>query len=122
MSAPPQPLRGEFCEPSLHKVEPARIGGREVQREAGMANQPSLDRRPLVGRGVVEDEVDIEMCEHRLVDDVEEPTELLSTLPRGEVCDHIAGCDVQGGVEIGSAGALVVVRAPLWDSRHQWQH
>jgi hypothetical protein len=34
-----------------------------------------------VGRGVVVDEVHIEMCGHRLVDDVEEATELLGTLP-----------------------------------------
>ena len=52
-----------------------------MQREPGMADQPSLDRRGLVGGVVVHDHVHVEAVGHALVDQVQEATELLGAVP-----------------------------------------
>lgn len=94
MRAAAEPLGGELGEPALDEIEPTRIGRREVQGEARMAYQPALDRGRLVGRGIVDDQVYAEVCGHRLVDDAEEPVELLGALVCDEVGDDLAGRDV----------------------------
>ena len=43
------PFGGEFGEPAFDEVHPARVGRREVQREAGVADQPALHRRGSCG-------------------------------------------------------------------------
>jgi hypothetical protein len=57
--------------------------------------------------------VHVEVLGHGLVDQVQEPTELLGSVPGGEVRDHVARRDIEGGVEVGGAVALVVVGATL---------
>ena len=52
---------GEVGEPALDLVEPAGVGRGVVQGEAGMASQPGLDRRGLVGAVVVRDQVDLQV-------------------------------------------------------------
>src|SRR3989304_2997571 len=122
MRPAPQPFSSELCEPTLDEVEPTRIGRREVQREARVTYEPALDRRRLVGRGVIDDDVHVELGWYRLVDEVQESTELLGAVARRGVGDHVARCDVQSGVEIGGAVALVVVRAPLRRTGQQWKN
>ena len=51
---------GQLGESALDEVQPRAVSGGEVQGEAGAAQEPALDRGSLVGRGVVEDYVDIE--------------------------------------------------------------
>ena len=51
-----------------------------MQREARVANEPTLDRWRLVGRGVVEHHVDVEASGHRTVDQVQEAAELLGAV------------------------------------------
>jgi hypothetical protein len=48
---------GQLGEPALDEVDPRRDGGREVQVEPGMAQQPFLHRRGLVRGVVVADQV-----------------------------------------------------------------
>src|SRR5436190_4772865 len=38
--------------PALDEIEAGAVGGCEMKREARVANEPALDRRCLVGRGV----------------------------------------------------------------------
>ena len=67
---------GEFGEPSLHEVHPRRVGGGEMEREAGVALQPALYGRSFVGGGVVQDDVYLQVGGYFTVDEVEEPAEL----------------------------------------------
>src|SRR5437588_5114705 len=50
MRAAPDLLRGQLGKPALDEVQPGAVGGREVQGEARMAQQPALDRGSLAGR------------------------------------------------------------------------
>ena len=82
-----------------------------MEREARVADEPALDRRRLVRRGVVEHDVHVEVRRHGRVDQVEEAAELLGAMPRRHLRDHLAGGDVERGVEVGGAVADVVVGA-----------
>jgi hypothetical protein len=87
-----------------------------------MANQPALDRRGLVGGGVVEHDVYVKVPGHRLVDQVEEAPKLLGTMPGRHLRDHLAGGDIERRVEVGGAVTHVVVGLSRGYPRHQRQH
>lgn len=61
------PLR-EQREPSLDLVEPGAVRRREVEVEAGVLREPSLDRWCLVSRIVVHHDVDVELLGNLLVE------------------------------------------------------
>jgi hypothetical protein len=65
-----------FNQELLDEVQPGAVGRHEVEREAGVATEPALDRRGLVGGGVVEHGMHVEVCRDRGVDQVEEAAEL----------------------------------------------
>jgi len=54
-----------------------------------MAKEPALDRGGLVRRGVVEHHVNLEVCRQRVLDQVQEASELLGAMPRCHVGDHL---------------------------------
>ena len=80
-SAPNRP-RGDQREEALDQVEPRAIGRYEVQVPARTGGQPGLELRVLVGRVVVDDQVDVEVGRHRRFDRAQEAEELLMALPR----------------------------------------
>src|SRR5947208_3447707 len=106
-------VRRQLGEPALNEIQPGAIGRREMEREARVAHEPALDRRRLVGRGVVEHNMHVEMSRHRGLDQVEETAELLRPMPWRHLGEHLAGGDVERGVEIGGAVADVVVALPF---------
>jgi len=67
---------GEFAEPALHQVQPARAGGGEVQDKAGVGEKPTSDGRGLMGGVVVENEMHVQVGGHFPVDLLQEPLEL----------------------------------------------
>jgi hypothetical protein len=71
--------------------------------------------------GVIEHHMHLEVLGHRRVDQVQEAPELLGAMPGSHVRDHLAGAEVEGGVEVGGAVADVVVGAALGHTRHQRQ-
>ena len=93
-----------------------------MEREARMSEQPALDRRGLVGGGVVEHDVDGQIGRDGGVDPVEEAAELLGAMPRRHLRQHLARGDVERGVEVGGAVAEVVVALPRRHPRQQRQH
>src|ERR671915_439297 len=58
---------------------------------------------------------------HRAVDQVQEAAELLGPVARRHVGDHLAGGDIERGVEVRRAVAHVVVGVALGHPRHQRQ-
>ena len=72
-----QPPFRELGEEALDGVEPGSRGRREVKVEPGMALQPFLDLGVLVGRVVVDDEMDVPVLWGLAIDLVEEADELL---------------------------------------------
>ena len=56
-----QPFIFQIAEPSLGEVQTRRTRGREVDLQARMAGQPTLDLLMLVRRVVVDDEMQVEV-------------------------------------------------------------
>jgi hypothetical protein len=67
---------GELGEPALGHVQPGRAGGREVQVEARVPDQPVFDRRGLAGGVAVVDQVQVQIFRDDGVDEFEEAQEL----------------------------------------------
>src|SRR6266581_4486250 len=75
--------------------------------------EPIADQLGLVARGVVHDNVDVEISRHILFDLVEELAELARAMARHAFCDDLADLDVERCEERRGAVALVVMRASL---------
>src|SRR5665213_3865490 len=103
-----EPLVRQLREPPLDEVHPRRVRRREVEMEAWVAYQPTVDLRRLVRCDVVEDEMNVEAVWNGAVDEIQEPPELIGPVAFGEVCDHLARCDVERCVEVCRAVAHVV--------------
>ena len=76
MNAAPQLFVGERGEPALHEVDPRGTGRREVHVEPGVAHQPPVDQRGLVGAVVIENDGHAGRRRHRRIDGVEKRAEL----------------------------------------------
>jgi hypothetical protein len=122
MGAAAQPLVGQLCEPALDQIHPRAVGGREVQGEPWVAQQPAMDLGCLVGRGVVDHHMDVEVVGHTAIDQIQEPSELNGPVAFGHVGDDLARGDVESGVEIGGATSHVVVGAPFGKSWSDREH
>ena len=112
------------CDPALGQVHPGAVGRGEVEREAGMALEPVLDRRGPVGGDVVQDDMHGEGIGHVLVDQVEEALELAGPLSWAQVGDHMSGGDpassagqaIQRRVEVSGAVSYVAVGLTAGDA------
>ena len=114
-------LGGQFGKPALDEVQPRAAGRGEVQLEAGVRGEPVLDRRRLVRAAVVEHDMHVEFDRDFAVERLQELLELDRAMAAVQAADHLAGGDVQRGVEAGCPGALVVVRRALRDAREHRQ-
>lgn len=90
-------LLGDETEPALGLVQPRRIGRRVVDVEAGRLCEPESYPGMLVGRVVVDDQMDIEMAGFSLIDALEELKKLLVTMAWLTLREHHSGCDVERG-------------------------
>ncbi len=75
-----QPPFRELGEEALDGIEPGGRGRREVEMEPWMTLQPCLDLVVLVGRVVVDDEMDFPVLWGLAIDLVEEADELLMSV------------------------------------------
>src|SRR5665213_1800010 len=67
--------------------------------------------------GLVEDEMNVEAVWNGAVGEIQEPPELIGPVSFGEVCDHLARCDVERCVEVCRAVAHVVVALAFKNAR-----
>jgi hypothetical protein len=70
-----------------------------------------------VRRAVIEDDVDVEIGRDLAIESLQERLELDRPVPAVQRPDHLAGAEVQGGVEARGAVALVVMRRALGQPR-----
>jgi hypothetical protein len=71
---------GDFCEPSLHQVDPGAVGGSEVQVKTGPLGEPLSNQRCLVSAVVVQHDVNVKIGRHIGLDGVQKPAEFLRTM------------------------------------------
>jgi hypothetical protein len=74
-----------------------------MQMLAWTLEQPLLDQRCFMGRGIVEHEMHIQIERHAAVDPVQKGAELHRAMALAAGADHAAGLDVQSGEEVGCA-------------------
>ncbi|MDH6222990.1 hypothetical protein M2283_010342 [Streptomyces pseudovenezuelae] len=89
-----------------------------MQFEPRVFRQPGFDRRGFVGAVVVDDQVDLQVGGHLLVDPDQELLELRGPVPAVQGRDDFAGGDVERGEQGGQTVADVVLGAPLRHARH----
>ncbi len=100
---------GKDSEEALDGIEPARRGGREVERPSPMAAQPFDHLGVLVGGVVVEDGVDGLAGRDLALDGVQEADELLMAVALHAAADDLALKHIEGGEQGGRAVALVIM-------------
>ena len=120
-----QLLLGEIREDSLHLIQPACAGRREVQVILRMAFEPALHRRRLVRDVVVQHDVHARAgrlggAEH-VINGLEELDELLMSVTPMALADHHAGLDHEGREQAAGAVPVIVVRATLGRARPHGQ-
>src|SRR3989304_4831316 len=101
----------ELTQPKLTLVEPGAVGRRVEQLHAGMPAPPGLHLRGLVGREVVDNDVDLfaPIAPGGLL---EEPHKLRGVVSGGALPAHVAGGDLQGGVEREGAAPQLLKAVP----------
>src|ERR671918_731867 len=80
----------QMAEPSLDKIHPARAGGDEVRHESGIALQPGLHFRVLVGSVVVHDQMQRDIAGELGVDAAQEFQKLLMAMSLMAFADDLA--------------------------------
>src|SRR5690242_18266367 len=96
-------LPSQQGEEALHLVQPRTAGRRQVHVPARTLGQPVVDRRCLVGRIVVPDQMHLQPAGHGSLDLVEEAPELDGPMARVAFADHLSGGDVKRGKQRGRA-------------------
>src|SRR5262245_734458 len=81
MDAAPQLLLGEQHEPALNQIDPGGTLRREMQMIAGTLRKPSLNQGRLVGRVVVDNQMDVQVLGDGSVDRVQELPKLDGAVP-----------------------------------------
>lgn len=102
-------LCSDLCEEALDKVEPGGTGWCEMQLEPRMFLQPGLHLGRLVGRVVVEHEMDVTWFADDAVNAAQEGQKLPCPMTRHAITDDQTGFDIKRGEQGSRAVALVIV-------------
>src|SRR5580658_100274 len=109
-AAPTYRLIGQFSEPTLYQIQPARTGRNKVTDEARMLLQPSLHMRLFVRAVVVHDQMELECGGKFPIKAAQESQPLLMSVPSVTFTDDLAVQEVERCKERRGAVALVIVR------------
>ena len=94
----------------------------ELKEPAWTASEPSSDLWMLMGCVVVDDEMDVELVRHIVLDVAQEGEELLMTMTGFALGDDRAVEHVEGSEQSGGAVALVVVGDAFDITKPQGKH
>ena len=102
-------VAGDQAEEALDLIDPGGRCGREVEMEAGVVLEPSLDLGVLVRCVVVDDEMQIEQFWGVAVDGAQEAQEFLMAMAAHAFADDLARGDIERREQSRGSMALVVV-------------
>ncbi len=88
---------------------------------ARVDRKPSLDRRVLMSRVVVQDHMDIEVLRYVLLNVLEELNKFVMAMPRQALFNDLTVQGIECREERGGSMAHVVVSLPSWNTRTQRQ-
>src|SRR5439155_27348697 len=106
-------LLGQRGEPAFHQVEPRRTGGREVHMKSGMPSEPPPNLRGFMRAVVVQNQMDVEVGRHRVVNRVEKAQELSTAMSAMTFPNDAPGRNVQRGKQRRGAVPDVIMGPPL---------
>ena len=89
-TAAPETLIGDLTEPTLNQIQPGTGRRSKVQMEPRMPLEPGFNPRMFVRAVVIHDQMEIESRRCFAVDLLEEADELLVSMARHTVADHLA--------------------------------
>ena len=115
-------LLSDESKPTLHLIEPGRVGGSVVDLEAGPLRQREPYFRVLMGGVVIDDQVNIKFFGYGLIDALKELKKFLMTVPCLAPRQDSAGGDVECGEQGGGAMSNVVVGHTFYISKSDGQH
>src|SRR5579864_2491071 len=104
---------GKQREPAFDQVKPGTTGRREMQMEARVPQQPTLNGRGLVGCVVVKNQVQFQFIRHACVNGFKEIAKLDRSMTPMELADNSAGLGIERREQVDGAVALVVGSAAL---------
>src|SRR5688500_7867891 len=107
----------DLGEPELDLVEPGRVGRSEVKTDVGVMSEEVANALRLMGREVVDDDVDLATSGLASDDVAEEGDEFLGRVARRSFAEHLAALGVQSGVEGECAVAEVFESVTLGAAR-----
>lgn len=90
-------LLGDDAKPALDLVDPRGVGRGVVHMEARSPREPGLDLGMFVRGVVVDDEMDVELGWHFLVDVPQEAEELLMPMTGFALRENVAVGDIKRG-------------------------
>lgn len=109
----PDLLAGQLREPAFHQLQPGAVGRGEVQVIAGPLGELRPDERRFVDSVIVQDDVDLKIGRHAVVNSVQELAELQRAMAAMGRADYVAALGVERGKQRGGAMRFLVVGAPL---------
>src|SRR5512147_1179017 len=107
-----------WCSPRSAKnrstwlIQDAEVGVKWVCQRGRLA-KPVADQLGLVAGGIVQDDVDIEVGRHAVLDRIEEPAELLRPVAWHALADDGSGFRVEGGEQRRRPMPLVIMGPSL---------
>ena len=113
---------GKKREPAFDQVKPGTTGRGEVQTEARVPQQPTLDGRRLVRSVVVKNQVHVHSTGHACVNGCQEIAKLDCAVAPMELADNGAGLGVERSEQVDSAITHVIRRAALGLAGSHRQH
>ena len=115
-------LLGDQSKPALDLIEPGRVGGRVMYVIARSRSEPRAHLGLLVRGVVVDDQMDVQLGWHAVIDMTEKGQEFLMPMARLALRDHFSRGDVERGKQSGRAMALIVMRDTLDIAQAHGQH
>ena len=81
----------DFCEPTLHEIDPGTISGREVEVKVRAFGKPVPNQRCFVRAVVIEHDMNVKLGGHIRLDRIQEPPELLRTMATVQLANDLSG-------------------------------
>ena len=106
----PETFIGDLTEPTLNQIQPGTGRRSEVQMEPRMPLEPGFHPRMFVRAVIIHDQMEIESRRSFAVDFLEETDELLVSMARHTVADHLAIEHTESSKQSRRSMANVIVR------------
>src|SRR6201987_4045360 len=121
MNATADLVIGKQTEEALDLIDPGCRGGREVDVPTRPRGETVANELGLVGSGIINDEMDIEIVRDIGLDGVEKLAKLLRPMATEAPADDFTDLDIQRGEQGQRAMALIVMGSPLGLAGPHWQ-